>query len=141
MRRGILVPIDGSDNALRALEHALAIARDGRPIHVINVEPPLDDYGMVPAYLTPAKHRRATRERAEAMLEPAIRRLKRARVPHQAHIVWGDVAPAVARAARRLGCEAIVMGTRGMGAAANLILGSTATKVVHLTKLPVTLVK
>lgn len=101
MRRGILVPIDGSDNALRALEHALAIARDGRPIHVINVEPPLDDYGMVPAYLTPA----------------------------------------VARAARRLGCEAIVMGTRGMGAAANLILGSTATKVVHLTKLPVTLVK
>ena len=40
-----------------------------------------------------------------------------------------------------LNCDGIVMGTRGMGAIGNLVMGSVATKVVHLTKLPVTLVK
>ncbi len=39
------------------------------------------------------------------------------------------------------GVDVIVMGTRGMGALANLALGSTATKVVHLAEVPVTLVK
>jgi nucleotide-binding universal stress UspA family protein len=34
-----------------------------------------------------------------------------------------------------------VMGTRGMSAIGNLVAGSVATKVIHLTKLPVTLVK
>ena len=33
------------------------------------------------------------------------------------------------------------MGTRGMGAAAGMALGSVATKVAHLADLPVTLVK
>jgi nucleotide-binding universal stress UspA family protein len=38
-------------------------------------------------------------------------------------------------------CDGIVMGTRGMSAVGNLVMGSVATKVIHLTKLPVTLVK
>ena len=33
------------------------------------------------------------------------------------------------------------MGTRGMRALGNLALGSTATKVIHLAEVPVTLVK
>jgi nucleotide-binding universal stress UspA family protein len=32
------------------------------------------------------------------------------------------------------------MGTRGMTAIANLVLGSVATKVLHLTQVPVVLV-
>jgi len=35
----------------------------------------------------------------------------------------------------------IVMGTRGMGTVANLVLGSVATKVIHLSHIPVILVK
>jgi nucleotide-binding universal stress UspA family protein len=33
------------------------------------------------------------------------------------------------------------MGTRGMGAVPNLLLGSVASKVVHLVDIPVTLIK
>ena len=33
------------------------------------------------------------------------------------------------------------MGSRGMGALGNLVLGSIANQVVHLTEIPVTLVK
>jgi nucleotide-binding universal stress UspA family protein len=37
--------------------------------------------------------------------------------------------------------ESIVMGTRGLGAMAGLVLGSVAMKVVQLARIPVTLVK
>ena len=47
----------------------------------------------------------------------------------------------ITRKAEELNCDAIIMGTRGMGALGNLVMGSIATKVVHLTRLPVTLVK
>ncbi len=134
--------MDGSGPALRALDHAIAAARrDKAEIHVLNVEMPLDDYGMVPTYVTPRKHRELTQARARAIIEPALARLKRARVVHEAHVLWGAPAESIARAARRLKCESIVMGTRGMGATGNLLLGSTATKVIHLSGVPVTLVK
>lgn len=142
MSPNVLVPFDGSRNALRALEHAIGEARDRRSrIHLLNVELPLDDYGMVKAYLTPREHRQATGERARTVLAPALARLKAARVPHESHVVWGEPAEAIVRTARRLKCPAIVMGTRGMGAAGNLLMGSVANKVVHLAKVPVTLVK
>ena len=41
----------------------------------------------------------------------------------------------------RLGCDAIVMGTRGLGTVQTLLLGSTALKVLHLVDVPVTLIK
>ena len=34
-----------------------------------------------------------------------------------------------------------ILGTRGMGTVANLVLGSVATKVIHLAHIPVILVK
>ena len=57
------------------------------------------------------------------------------------HLVIGDPATAIVKLARRLNCDLIVMGTRGMGKVAGLVLGSVATKVVHLADAPVTLVK
>jgi nucleotide-binding universal stress UspA family protein len=137
-----IVPIDGSRTALRALQHAIHNARGAAGmVYLINVEPALDSYGMVPTYLSPRKHREATRSRAESVLAPAITMLKRSRVPHESHVSWGEPADAIVRLARRVKGDSIVMGTRGMGAAGNLLLGSTATKVVHLAKAPVTLVK
>ena len=39
----------------------------------------------------------------------------------------------MARFARQRRCDKIVMGTRGMGAIANLLPGSVATEVIHFT--------
>jgi len=38
-------------------------------------------------------------------------------------------------------CDAIVMGTRGLGRVETLVLGSVTTKVIHLSSVPVTVVK
>jgi len=43
--------------------------------------------------------------------------------------------------AEERGCDQIVMGTHGRGTIAGLLIGSVATKVLHLAKAPVLLVK
>jgi nucleotide-binding universal stress UspA family protein len=96
---------------------------------------------MIPAYLSKGKHRELMRARAQAALAPAIAQLKRAGVQNVTHTVYGDTANVIVRAARRLRCDSIVMGTRGMGAIGSLLIGSVANKVIHLATTPVTLVK
>jgi nucleotide-binding universal stress UspA family protein len=53
----------------------------------------------------------------------------------------GSVAEVVTQLADSLRCEQITMGTHGRGALADLLMGSTALKVIHLSKVPVLLVK
>ena len=137
----ILVPIDGSSSALRALRHAATVARPGVELQLVNVQPPMPLYGMVRAYLHESQYREACAQLADKALGPAMKLLKRARVPHRVHVHYGSPGPALVEAARRLKCGSIVMGTRGQDAVGNLLLGSVATKVVHLAKVPVTLVK
>jgi nucleotide-binding universal stress UspA family protein len=91
--------------------------------------------------MTEEKARALQRRHSEDILRPAIEMAKKAEVPFKTDILIGDVAKALVEYAEQQGCEAIVMGTRGMGAIGNLVMGSVATKVIHLTKLPVTLVK
>jgi len=137
----ILVPVDGSAGALRAVRHAAAVVKEGAEVELVNVQPPMPLYGMVRATMRVPQYRAACAALAEKALNPAIKLLKRARVAHRPHVMYGEPGVTVADAARRLKCGAIVMGTRGQGAVGNLLLGSVATKVVHLAKVPVTLVK
>jgi nucleotide-binding universal stress UspA family protein len=134
----ILVPVDGSRSALHAVRYAAAL---GARVELLNVQPPLPLYGMVRAYLPERRYREACAGLAERALAPARRVLQRAGIRHDAHVLFGEPGPAIAAAARRYKCASIVMGTRGMGSAEGLLLGSVATKVVHLAKAPVTLVK
>jgi nucleotide-binding universal stress UspA family protein len=58
-----------------------------------------------------------------------------------AEVRIGAAAEVIAAYAAEQGCDAIVMGARGMGAVVGLVMGSVAQKVVHLAGVPVTLVK
>ena len=57
------------------------------------------------------------------------------------HVLVGDVAPTIVEHANRTGCDMICMGTRGMTAMSGLVMGSVATRVLHLARVPVLLVK
>jgi nucleotide-binding universal stress UspA family protein len=141
MRR-LLVPVDGSRCSLRALKYAAAQSRYGPvTLHLLNTKPPRDDYGMVGAHMTAQQHRKTAMMRAKDTLKYAIAAIGGTPARYETHAVIGDTATAIVDAARRLKCEAIVMGTHGRGALGILILGSVATKVVHLAHVPVTLVK
>jgi nucleotide-binding universal stress UspA family protein len=76
-----------------------------------------------------------------AALSKARKLLDAAGIKYSAHILVGSVAESIVKEARLARCDLIMIGTRGMSATASLLLGSSATKVVHLSSIPVLLVK
>ncbi len=141
--RKVLVPFDGSDNALRGLRYAISLAQENGPIaiHVVFAHNEPDIYGEIAVYVPREKMANLQRKHGEALLEIAEQVLKEAAVPYTKEILIGNLAETIARRADELGCDAIVMGTRGMTAVGSFVLGSVATKVVHSANVPVTLVK
>lgn len=138
----ILVPVDGSAGARRAVRHAAQLARRaGAELHLVNIQPPMPLYGPVRTLMPEPQYYAACEALAKKALNPALSRLRRAGVTHRAHVRYGEPGKTIAGEARRLKCASIVMGTRGHGALGSLVLGSVATKVVHLAEVPVTLVK
>jgi nucleotide-binding universal stress UspA family protein len=139
----IFVPIDGSDSAGRALEHALRLAKriGDCSIHLAHAhEEPLI-YGEIAVYVPREKMEQLQRGHSEAVLARAEQLLKSADVPYAKEILVGPIAQALAERARALGCDAIVMGTHGLTALGSMLMGSVAIKLVHLSSIPVTLVK
>jgi nucleotide-binding universal stress UspA family protein len=140
--KNVLVPFDGSACALRALTHAIAELRGraGVTLHLLNVQTP-------PVHVFPDKlvspdmlDHELLRTGAEA-LEQARTLVQAAGLECAQHVRIGRPADEIAACANECHCDAIVMGTRGMGAVTGLVLGSAATKVVHVATVPVTLVK
>jgi nucleotide-binding universal stress UspA family protein len=75
------------------------------------------------------------------MLGAAKKKLDGAGIAYQARVLVGPVAETVVKHAKEKRCDLIYIGTRGMTAAANALLGSTATKVLHISTVPVLLAK
>lgn len=137
----ILVPVDGSDEALRALEHAVRMARliGEAEIHLVNVQPPIS--GSVGTFVGDDNVTRFHREESDNALAPARQLLEREGLPVHEAVRIGNTSQSIADYGKELPCDQIVMGTRGLGRISSIVLGSIATQVVHLTELPVTLVK
>jgi len=143
----ILVPVDGSENSLRAVEEARRQVSD-RPqwtVHLLNVQTP-NHSAVVRKYLSQQLVDEFYQVEGEAALKAARARLEEAEVAHESHVEVGDVAQTIARCAKALQCDQIIMGIRGLGAGgiaavSGLLLGSIAMKVLHLSDVPVTLVR
>ena len=141
--RKFLVPVDGSQASLRALDFALQQLRSKSEslvlLHVQNLGS-ADQAGVsavVPTYLDEA----ALLASAQA-LEPAVRKCEQAGISFKANTRSGlQVARAIADAAREEAVDQIIMGTRGLGGVQGVILGSVATQVIHLVEVPITLIK
>lgn len=138
----ILVPLDGSPASDRAVKHAVTVAdgRAGAEIHLLHVQPPLPPHDA-----TASPHLRSgamlASDDTSHVFGTASRALEQAGIRYITHDVHGDAAQEIAFYADTHGCDVIVMGTRGLGSIRNLLMGSVAMKVLHLVKIPVTLVK
>ncbi len=137
----ILVPFDGSANAERALRFALDLAKaaPGARVEIANVQFTVG--GAVSMFINKADIKDYHRDEGMKTLAPAIAAAKKSGVPHAHHIGVGQPGPTIAAFAKQLKCTQIVMGTRGLGAALGLLMGSVATDVIHDSDVPVTLVK
>jgi nucleotide-binding universal stress UspA family protein len=140
--KNVLVPIDGSASAERALAHALTDLQrlPGGQLHLLNVQAPLVQ-PWPSKLVSPEMIAAERRQEGEKLLAPLQARAAQAGVPCTLHVRIGQPGDQIAACAAEAGCDAVVMGTRGMGAVAGLMLGSVATRVVHAVQVPVTLVK
>jgi nucleotide-binding universal stress UspA family protein len=137
-----LIPVDDSENALRAVDYAIDACtnRTSRPeILLVNVQHPLT--GDVAAFVNREVMQDFHREQGEKALARACARLDGAGVPYTHHILLGEAAVMICEFAKAKACTQIVMGSRGLGSIAGMLLGSVATKVAHLGEVPLVLVK
>ncbi len=140
----VLIAFDGSENAMRVIDEILETMEKSKlHVHLLNVREPVQMREVViNDKLSDIKAIKQEREAAGlVVLEPAKTRLEAAGVRFDAHALVGNPAEVIASFARDYHCNLIAMGTRGMGTIKNLLLGSVASKVIHLTELPLLLVK
>jgi len=138
----VLLPVDGSEAAAKAVEYVCAL-RDARiPVEVrlLNVQIPVVS-GNVRRFVSQETIDAYCRAEGENALGAAKKALQAAGLAFDEHILIGHAGQAIANQAAQWGCTRIVMGTRGLGALANVVVGSTALQVMHLSQIPVTLVK
>ena len=138
----ILLPVDPSDNALRAVDYVMALREQlGAPfdLHLLNVQRPVT--GDVSTFVGKEALRQYHHDNGLKALERARTRLDAARLPYSYHLLVGDPSQMISQYARDKGCDHIVMGRRGLGSFTGGLLGSVAHKVLHLASQPVTLVK
>jgi len=139
--RKILLSVDGSEHSDRAAQFVANFVKEHGPaeIHLVNVEPK-----PVP-YQTRGMEEEAIHAHLKSLclqtMKSAQDILKSAGVPCHTHAKIGETADEVVALADKLGCDAIVIGTRGLGAVSGIALGSVTRKVLHLTHLPVICVK
>ena len=138
----ILVPVDGSEPALDAVRHALQLKREGlnASFVLVSVQEPTYLYEMVLAPDADVLERVSGLVGSRA-LEGAEALFKAAGEPYEREIASGFAANALIEVAERYGCDAIVMGARGLGALRSALLGSVSQAVLQAAKVPVTIVK
>jgi nucleotide-binding universal stress UspA family protein len=135
MFRSILVGYDGSPHAKRALDEAVALAQsDHAALTVMTVVPDprtlagIGTLGYGAPDLTRARFE-LENDYARA-LDAAIDSLP-ADLPVTKRIVHGKPGPALVKAAREENHDLVVVGSRGLGTAASLVMGSVSTYVLR----------
>jgi len=137
----IVVPVDGSPASLRALDYAIKMASQtrGSSLVLLNVQN-LGAMAIAGAAMAGNLHETASQASAEALGE-AMEKSEAAGAVFKTVVRTGQVAETIAQVAREEDIQQIVMGTRGLGSIQGLLMGSVATKVIHLADVPITLIK
>lgn len=139
MYEKILVAVDHSDAATRVLNAALELASLSHAevwvLHLREREP-LGKTGLLMSA--------ESRDEADEAVTAAVETLTKAGVKAHGTVrstVFGYAAREIMNDAQEHDAGVIVMGSRGRGDLAGLVLGSTAHKVIHLADRPVLVVR
>lgn len=145
MFKHILVPVDGSDNALAALDKGVALAGlTGAALTILTI---YRHHSLLEASLSMVR-RDEPRLMDDVMREYATEVAEMAKVraieggakdPH-AFVKSGAVARGIVTFAKDKQADLIVMGGRGLGSAESYLLGSVSHKVTGLSACPVLIV-
>ncbi len=133
----IVVAVDESEVAERVLAAAQELGTlSGAEVWVIHVvEREVSKFAVSSA---------ETNEDAQTLVDAAVQKLASGGITVQgqvAHALYGYAAKEIINLARARDAGVVVMGSRGHGDLAGLLVGSTAHKVIHLSDRPVVVVR
>jgi nucleotide-binding universal stress UspA family protein len=139
MFKRILLATDGSSHAQEALVYAQELAlRDEAQVIVVYAFDP------VPTYLGESWGDQVIARHVslgEDVAKSAAQRLEKAGVDVITEVLEGPPADAILRVADVRECDLIVMGSRGHGTLASLLLGSVSHRVLAHARVPVMIIK
>ena len=136
----ILVAVDGSKASLKAVQLLIDHTdwfREAPQVELLAVHLPVPRVSRT----NKTQLERYYQEEGEGMLGAARKKLDGAGIAYEARVLVGPVAETVVKHAKEKRCDLIYIGTRGMSELGKVLVGSTASKVLHISDIPVLLVK
>ncbi len=140
--KNMLVPTDLSENAQKAIEYAVSLAKAyGAKLHIYYVITDLQAaLGYVPS-LPLDKIEASMREEAENYFEHLRNKTLKDFDNFDMHIEVGDAPKKIVEFASNNDIDLIVMGAQGKSALERFVFGSTTEKVLRMSKKPILVVK
>jgi nucleotide-binding universal stress UspA family protein len=137
MFRSILVAVDGSEPAMEALHEAIDLARgEGARLTLISVAAPPRWLGSGGPYFAPVALEYELERRAQTIVDRA-EALVPEDVPVSTVVRRGPAAKAILKRVESGQHDLVVMGSRGLGSAGSLLLGSVSRAVLADSPVPV----
>ncbi|MGM0399454.1 MAG: universal stress protein [Halobacteriota archaeon] len=136
----MLVPMDDSPMAKRALEHAISMHPEGR-ITVLHVIDSLEESYRARALVGADELRERAEERADALFEDAAAIVDARGMEFEAATAVGDPAREIVAFAEEADVDQIVIGSHGRSPVSRILLGSVAEEVTRRAPVPVTVVR
>ena len=140
----ILLAVDGSKNSLDAVDSLIKHAvwfREKPQVELVTVHLPLPKLPRIDLVISQREIQRYYQEEGDALLAAAKAKLDAAGIPYQPRVLVGAIAETIVKHAQSSRCDLILIGSRGMTELGKALMGSTAAKVLHLSDVPVLLVK
>ena len=136
----ILVPVDGSRHALRAVRHAIAVhrLRHGLRVHLLHVQPRLSHH--VARFVGRRDRDAWLRDRADLALSAAVALLTDAGIAHESYLATGARAEQIARVAHELGVDRIVVGTARDGSIGRMLDDADLHRLIETMDVPIEIV-
>src|SRR5215467_9006746 len=132
----ILLAVDGSKHSLAAVQFLIEHSgwlRDKPELDLVTVHLPVPKLPGMSAAVGKAQLDKYYQEESERSLADAKKVLDKAGVRYEAHTLVGSVAESLVKHAKDKRCDLICIGTRGHTELGSVLVGSTATKVVHIS--------
>ncbi|AWP25260.1 MULTISPECIES: universal stress protein [Paenibacillaceae] len=135
----ILLAADGSENSLRATKEAVKIASasPNSKVEVVIVA----DFSKAKSEILHAQGREELELNRRKKLAPVEELLQQGKINYQIKILHGEPGPTIIDYANKEKVELVVIGSRGLNALQEMVLGSVSHKVVKRVHCPVVIVK
>ena len=140
----IIVAADGSKYSIEAVRYLTGQRgwlREQPQLELVYVHPPLPKLSGLGSVVGKKQLEQYYQEEGAEALAAAKQLLDAAKVPYHAHILIGPPAETIVGYAKKSKADLLVIGHRGISAAASVMIGSVASKLLQLSPVPVLLVK